>query len=142
MLNSATKNYKLWLFIVIGLFCLTPLISSPVALLMGFTLASIGLVPEHIDLGKWTKKFKDMYGEDVDLSYRIQKAGFKNYYFADSSIIHFKGESTRKGSMNYVRIFYNAMSIFVRKHYGGSKAGVFNFLIHSSISFLQLAHSR
>lgn len=51
------------------------------------------------------------------------KAGYKNYYFAESSIIHFKGESTRKGSMNYVRMFYNAMSIFVRKHYGGSRAG-------------------
>ncbi len=76
-----------------------------------------------------------MYGEDVDLSYRIQKAGYKNYYFADSNIIHFKGESTKKGSMNYVRMFYTAMSVFVRKHYGGSKAGVFNFLIHLAIWF-------
>ena len=80
-----------------------------------------------------------MYGEDVDLSYRIQKTScaergnYKNYYFAGSSIIHFKGESTRKGSMNYVRMFYNAMSIFVRKHYGGSRAGFFNFLIHLAI---------
>lgn len=74
-----------------------------------------------------------MYGEDVDLSYRIQKAGYKNYYFADSSIVHFKGESTRKGSMNYVRMFYNAMSIFVRKHYSSGRAGVFNFLIHIAI---------
>src|ERR1044071_1256971 len=47
-----------------------------------------------------------MYGEDVDLSYRIQKAGDKNFYFADSCIIHFKGESSRKGSLNYVRMFY------------------------------------
>lgn len=76
-----------------------------------------------------------MYGEDVDLSYRIQKAGYKNYYFAESTIIHFKGESTRKGSMNYVRMFYTAMSLFVKKHYGGSKAGVFNFLIHIAIWF-------
>ncbi len=53
-----------------------------------------------------------MYGEDVDLSYRIQKAGYKNYYFAGSCIVHFKGESTKKGTMNYVRMFYNAMSIF------------------------------
>ena len=81
-----------------------------------------------------------MYGEDVDLSYRIQKTTYpntdrqyKNYYFAGTSIIHFKGESTRKGSMNYVKMFYNAMSIFVRKHYGGSRAGVFNFLIHLAI---------
>ena len=53
-----------------------------------------------------------MYGEDIDLSYCIKKAGFKNYYFSDTSIIHFKGESTKKGSLNYIRVFYNAMIIF------------------------------
>lgn len=74
-----------------------------------------------------------MYGEDIDLSYRIQEEGYKNYYFAGSQIIHFKGESTRRGSMNYVRMFYKAMSVFVKKHYGGSKAGVFNFFIHFAI---------
>lgn len=74
-----------------------------------------------------------MYGEDVDLSYRIKKAGFKNYYFPGTKIIHFKGESTRRGSLNYVRMFYNAMSIFVRKHYGGTKAGLFNLSIHVAI---------
>ena len=56
-----------------------------------------------------------MYGEDVDLSYRIQQAGYKNYYLADTTIIHFKGESTKRGSLNYVRMFYYAMSVFVRK---------------------------
>jgi GT2 family glycosyltransferase len=76
-----------------------------------------------------------MYGEDVDLSYRIQKTGYKNYYFSGSSIIHFKGESTRKGSLNYVRLFYNAMSVFVNKHYGGGKAGTFGFLIYLAIWF-------
>jgi O-antigen biosynthesis protein len=74
-----------------------------------------------------------MYGEDVDLSYRIQKAGYSNYYFAGSSIIHFKGESTKKGSLNYVRLFYKAMSQFVKKHYTGSRAGLFNFLVHTAI---------
>lgn len=74
-----------------------------------------------------------MYGEDVDLSFRIQEAGYKNYYFAGSSIIHFKGESTRKGTTNYVRMFYSAMSRFVRKHYGGANAGFFNLLIHTGI---------
>ena len=74
-----------------------------------------------------------MYGEDVDLSYRIQKAGYKNYYFSGTTIIHFKGESTKRGSLNYVRMFYNAMSIFVRKHYGGTKAGIFNASIHFAI---------
>lgn len=76
-----------------------------------------------------------MYGEDIDLSYRIEEAGYKNYYFAGSTIIHFKGESTKKGSMNYVHLFYNAMSIFVRKHYGQGKAGVFSSLIHIAIWF-------
>jgi GT2 family glycosyltransferase len=79
-----------------------------------------------------------MYGEDIDLSYRIQQAGYKNYYFAGTSIIHFKGESTRKGSMNYVRMFYKAMSVFVKKHYGGSRAGIFNFLIQTAILFRAL----
>lgn len=76
-----------------------------------------------------------MYGEDVDLSYRIQKSGYINYYYSQSAIIHFKGESTLKGSMKFVRMFYLAMSIFVRKHYGSSRAGVFSALIHVAIWF-------
>ncbi len=74
-----------------------------------------------------------MYGEDVDLSYRVQKAGYSNYYFAESTIIHFKGESTKKGSLNYVRLFYSAMSIFVKKHYSGSRAALFTLLIQAGI---------
>ena len=76
-----------------------------------------------------------MYGEDIDLSYRIQNLGYKNYYLPEVSILHFKGESTRKGSLNYVRMFYKAMNVFVRKHYGGGKAGIFDFLIHLAIWF-------
>lgn len=60
-----------------------------------------------------------MYGEDIDLSYRIQKKDFHNFYLGDITIIHFKGESTKKGSFNYVRIFYRAMFLFVQKHYKG-----------------------
>lgn len=74
-----------------------------------------------------------MYGEDVDLSYRIQKAGYKNYYFPQTTIIHFKGESTRRGSLNYVMMFYQAMSLFVKKHYGGARAGIFHFFIQIAI---------
>jgi GT2 family glycosyltransferase len=58
-----------------------------------------------------------MYAEDIDLSYRIKKTGFKNYYFADTSIIHFKGESTKKTDAKYVQDFYGAMKLFVLKHY-------------------------
>ncbi|HRN78794.1 MAG TPA: glycosyltransferase family 2 protein [Ferruginibacter sp.] len=57
-----------------------------------------------------------MYGEDIDLSYRIQQAGYRNYYFAGTTILHFKGESTVKSSA-YVRHFYHAMKLFVQKHY-------------------------
>jgi O-antigen biosynthesis protein len=57
-----------------------------------------------------------MYGEDIDLSYKVQKAGKDNYYYADVSVIHFKGESTKKGSINYVKMFYEAMIIFAKKH--------------------------
>ncbi len=74
-----------------------------------------------------------MYGEDIDLSYRIQKMGYKNYYFSESAIIHFKGESTRKGSLKYVQMFYKAMSIFVKKHYEGTSARIFTFFIQKAI---------
>lgn len=74
-----------------------------------------------------------MYGEDIDLSYRITKAGYKNYYFPDTQIIHYKGESTKRSSINYVVIFYKAMAIFSRKHFSGSHAFWFDFLIHLAI---------
>ena len=74
-----------------------------------------------------------MYGEDVDLSYRIQKAGLKNYYFAGTTIIHFKGESTGRGGLKNIRLFYKAMSLFVKKHYSGSHAGIYIFFIQLAI---------
>ncbi len=74
-----------------------------------------------------------MYGEDIDLSYRITQAKYKNYYFADSSIIHYKGESTKKSSVNYVIVFYKAMAIFAKKHFSQGNARTFNFLIHLAI---------
>jgi len=58
-----------------------------------------------------------MYGEDVDLSYRILQLGYKNLYLADSTVIHFKGESTKKDA-RYVTLFYKAMALFAEKHYG------------------------
>ncbi len=92
------------------------------------------MIPQKVlsEVGNFDEKFF-MYGEDVDLSYRIQKAGYSNYYFSESTIIHFKGESTKRGSLNYVRLFYKAMSLFVKKHYSGSKAGIFIFLIQTAI---------
>lgn len=58
-----------------------------------------------------------MYGEDIDLSYRIIEGGFQNFYLP-LPILHYKGESTQKSSYRYVHVFYEAMLIFFRKHYG------------------------
>jgi GT2 family glycosyltransferase len=64
-----------------------------------------------------------MYAEDIDLSYRLEKAGYTNYYFPGTTIIHFKGESTRK-NIGYTRQFYKAMIQFRRKHFRGG-SGLF-----------------
>jgi GT2 family glycosyltransferase len=73
-----------------------------------------------------------MYGEDIDLSYRITLGGYKNYYLPKVRIIHYKGESTKKGNINYVFIFYNAMIIFSKKHFA-QKAKAFSFFINIAI---------
>lgn len=89
------------------------------------TLDKVGLLDEDFF----------MYGEDVDLSYRIIKGGWKNYYYPDARIIHYKGESTKKGSLNYVYVFYNAMAIFARKHFSAESARMFSVLINLAIVF-------
>jgi GT2 family glycosyltransferase/lipopolysaccharide/colanic/teichoic acid biosynthesis glycosyltransferase len=61
-----------------------------------------------------------MYGEDLDWCYRIQEAGWKIYYVHATSIIHYKGESTKRSSLNEIQTFYAAMHLFVKKHYGRS----------------------
>jgi GT2 family glycosyltransferase len=76
-----------------------------------------------------------MYGEDIDLSYRLTRAGYKNYYFPETTIIHYKGESTKKGSINYVLVFYNAMIIFAKKHFTGRNANFYAFMINLAIYF-------
>ncbi|MFO8088021.1 MAG: glycosyltransferase [Bacteroidales bacterium] len=74
-----------------------------------------------------------MYGEDIDLSYRIVQGGYQNIYFPKTRIIHYKGESTKKRSANYVFTFYNAMIIFARKHFSNRHARIFSFLINIAI---------
>lgn len=74
-----------------------------------------------------------MYGEDIDFSWRIKLAGYQNYYYPETRIIHYKGECTKHGSMNYVYTFYNAMSIFVERYFSGSNARVFNAMLHLAI---------
>ncbi len=74
-----------------------------------------------------------MYGEDIDLSYRITLGGYKNYYFPATRIIHYKGESTKKSSINYVFVFYKAMIIFAQKHFSHNNAKLFSTFIHLAI---------
>lgn len=81
-----------------------------------------------------------MYAEDIDLSYRIQQEGYQNYYFADSTIIHFKGESTRKDA-RYVQLFYKAMIQFVRKHFRGAVSWWYVKLLELAISAKARLHA-
>jgi O-antigen biosynthesis protein len=87
------------------------------------TLEKVGLLDEDYF----------MYGEDIDLSYRITKGGYKNYYYPETTIIHYKGESTKKGSLNYVVVFYNAMIIFATKHFASKRARAYSMIIHMAI---------
>ena len=82
-------------------------ISGAFCMLRREALDSIGLLDEDFF----------MYGEDIDLSYRLCKGGYENWYIP-STILHYKGESTHKSSFRYVHVFYEAMLIFFRKHYG------------------------
>ena len=81
-------------------------ISGAYCLLRRKALDKIGLLDEDFF----------MYGEDIDLSYRLLKGGYENWYLP-SKILHYKGESTEKSSFRYVHVFYKAMLIFFRKHY-------------------------
>jgi GT2 family glycosyltransferase len=64
-----------------------------------------------------------MYGEDLDWCFRIQQAGWRIYYTPATQIIHYKGESTKKGELRYVRLFYGAMLRFAEKHFRPEVAG-------------------
>ncbi len=61
-----------------------------------------------------------MYGEDLDLCYRVQQAGYKVFYVPNTEIIHYKGESTKRSSIDETKVFYNAMHLFVKKHFSSS----------------------
>jgi GT2 family glycosyltransferase len=109
---------------------LDPLQNHEVDVLAGaFLLARRDIL---VDLEGFDEAFF-MYGEDIDLSFRIQSLGYKNYYLGENTIIHFKGESSRKGSLNHVKMFYQAMSIFVKKHYGGTSALFTTSFLHLAI---------
>ncbi|MCS7037224.1 MAG: glycosyltransferase family 2 protein [Saprospiraceae bacterium] len=79
-----------------------------------------------------------MYGEDIDLSYRLQQAGFQNYYYPHTRILHYKGESTQK-DFRYVRRFYEAMIIFARKHFRRGGLGLLVLLLQAAIALRAVA---
>ena len=83
------------------------IISGAFNMIRRASLSQIGLLDERFF----------MYGEDIDLSYRLLLAGWENWYLP-LNILHYKGESTKKNSFRYVHIFYNAMLLFFNKHYG------------------------
>ena len=97
-----------------------------------FMLASCAALAE---CGSFDEDFF-MYGEDIDLSYRFIKHGYKNFYLP-SPILHYKGESTHKSSYRYAHVFYEAMLIFFRKHYG-HLSWFFTFPIKCAIVFKAL----
>jgi len=74
-----------------------------------------------------------MYGEDIDLSYRIQQCGKKNYYLGHLNIVHFKGESIGSNKSRHNLIFYKAMNVFVKKHYRGMSAVGLKILLQTGI---------
>jgi GT2 family glycosyltransferase len=76
-----------------------------------------------------------MYGEDIDLSKRVLDLEHKIVYLADTKIVHFKGESTKKASISYVTRFYNAMGIYFSKHSGSDGIGLASIFIKSLIFF-------
>ena len=74
-----------------------------------------------------------MYGEDIDMSIRILNGGWVNHYLSSAPIVHFKGESTKKGSLSYVRVFHGAMRIFSEKHFAGGQAVAMRWMIRLGI---------
>lgn len=88
--------------------CQIEVVSGAYCMLRRKALDEVGLLDEDFF----------MYGEDIDLSYRVLKGGYHNYYLP-VDILHYKGESTQKSSFRYVYVFYEAMLIFFRKHYSG-----------------------
>ena len=73
-----------------------------------------------------------MYGEDIDLSYRLLKGGWQNWYLP-LDILHYMGESTAKGSFRYVHVFYNAMLIFFNKHYYSRPLFFLGWIVHLAV---------
>ena len=88
----------------------------------------------YLDVGGFDEDYF-MYGEDIDLSYKLLKKGYVNYYFGETSVLHYKGESTNK-DRKYIHQFYNAMRIFYTKHF--KKNSIFKPLVFLGVTFAKI----
>lgn len=77
-----------------------------------------------------------MYGEDIDLCYRIKKAGWKIIYYGKSRITHLKGASSKKQKNKLIYEFYRAMYIYYRKHHAGESSFIVNIIVYIGIAVL------
>ena len=77
-----------------------------------------------------------MYGEDIDLCYRIKGAGWKIIYYGESKITHLKGASSKKQKSKLIYEFYRAMYIYYKKHHAKESFFITNFVVYVGIAFL------
>ena len=77
-----------------------------------------------------------MYGEDIDLCFRIKKAGWKIIYYGKSSITHLKGESSKKQKSKLLYEFYHAMYIYYKKHHACESSFIVNTIVYVGIALL------
>jgi O-antigen biosynthesis protein len=107
---------------------LTEVISGAFMFLRREALNKSGLLDEHFF----------MYGEDIDLSYRLLQTGYNNYYIPEINIVHFKGKSTQRNKYTDIRYFYKAMRVYVEKRSEEGKYGPFKYLIIMAIFLREL----
>ena len=77
-----------------------------------------------------------MYGEDIDLCYRIKQAGWKIVYYGKSKITHFKGASSKKQKSKLIYEFYRAMYIYYKKHHANENSFIVNIVVYFGIVVL------
>lgn len=102
------------------------------AALLGDSAANDLFGPDRQPAGLFDEQFF-MYGEDLDLCYRIKEAGWTIMYVPETQIIHYKGESTKKGEIRYVRLFYGAMLLFIEKHLNTRRSGGLSLMLRAGI---------
>ena len=91
---------------------------------------------EALDEARYLEETFFMYGEDIDLCYRIKKAGWKIIYYGESKITHLKGASSKKQKNKLIYEFYRAMYIYYKKHHAGESSFIVNIVVYIGIAVL------